>query len=203
MYLVPDTRGVEVDDARLARALIAGEAWAYATTWNRFGPMVFRMASRSLGSEHEAEDLTQEVFYRLFSRAKSLQKPESLHSFVMSFAIRILKWELRRKRTRGWLLFRETKDLPAAPCLGFDPEAREVLRRFYAMLARLKPRDRLVFCLRHMESMTMEEVADAMELSLSTVKRSHERASNRVSRWIQSDTGLVSFLEERCGHRGA
>jgi len=93
-------------------ALIAGETWAHAATWNRFAPLVFNMAWRALGSEEEAEDITQEVFYRLFARVKTLCKPESLRSFIVSFAIRILKWEFRRRRAGRWLTFFTPNDLP-------------------------------------------------------------------------------------------
>ena len=200
LHLVPDSAPVEVGDAELARALIAGERWAPAATWNRFAPMVFGMASRALGSEWEAEDVTQEVFFRLFARARTLNNPDSLRSFITSFAIRILKWELRSKRARSWLSFREPKDIPDSLHAGFDPEARDVLRRFYSMLGRLKPRDRLVFCLRHMDGRTLDEIAEAMELSLSTVKRTHERVNVRVSQWIESDSSVAGFLKERCNH---
>jgi RNA polymerase sigma-70 factor (ECF subfamily) len=204
LHLVPDRPSVEAEigDGELARALIAGESWAHAATWNRYAPMVFGMACRALGSESEAEDVTQEVFFRLFARARTLQRPESLRSFVVSFAIRILKWEMRSRRARSWLSFREPKQLPEPPCAGSDPEARDVLRRFYGMLGRLKPRDRLVYCLRHLDGRTLEEIADAMEISLSTVKRAHERSSTRVSQWIKSDAGLAGYLGEGDAHGG-
>jgi RNA polymerase sigma-70 factor, ECF subfamily len=200
LHLVPDSAPVEIDDAVLARALIADEEWAPAAVWNRFAPMVFRMASRALGNDYEAEDVTQEVFFRLFARAKTLKNVESFKSFVTSFAIRILKWELRRKRARSWLSFREPKDMPETPYVGCDPEARDLLRRFYAMLGRLKPRDRIVYCLRHLDGRTLDEIALAMELSLSTVRRSHDRTSQRVSQWLASEAGLSSFLQQRTPH---
>jgi RNA polymerase sigma-70 factor, ECF subfamily len=200
LHVVPDSAPVEVDDAELARALIADESWAPAAVWNRFAPMVFRMASRALGNDYEAEDVTQEVFFRLFARAKTLQNPESFRSFVLSFAIRILKWELRRKRARSWLSFREPKDMPEAPYVGCDQEARDVLRRFYAMLARLKPRDRIVYCLRHLDGRSLDEIASVMEISLSTVRRSHDRVSVRVAQWIASDAALSTFLQQRVSH---
>jgi RNA polymerase sigma-70 factor (ECF subfamily) len=200
LHIVPDSAPVEVDDAELARALIAEQDWAPAAVWNRFAPMVFRMASRALGSDYEAEDVTQEVFFRLFARAKTLKNAEAFKSFVTSFAIRILKWELRRKRARSWLSFREPNDMPETPYVGCDPEARDVLRRFYAMLGRLKPRDRIVYCLRHLDGRTLDEIASVMEVSLSTVRRSHDRTSQRVSQWIASDAALSAFLQQRSQH---
>ena len=204
LYIVPPGRqGPDADDADLARALMAGEPWAHAATWNRFAPLVFNMASRSLGSQDEAEDITQEVFYRLFARVKTLCKPESLRSFIVSFAIRILKWDLRRKRAGRWLALFEPKELPDTPSGEADPEARDILRRFYRILDELGTRERLVFSLRHLESMTFAEIATAMEISLSTVKRAHARAVLDVTRWIASDKDLAGFFEERQGPYGA
>jgi RNA polymerase sigma-70 factor (ECF subfamily) len=86
---------------------------------------------------------------------------------------------------------------PEPPVSGSDPEAREVLRRFYAVLDQLPARDRLVFALRYLESMTLEEIAEALDVSLSTVKRNLTHASGRVSRWIAADPDLVTFFERR------
>jgi hypothetical protein len=41
-----------------------------------------------------------------------------------------------------------------------------------------------------------------MELSGSTVKRSLVRASNKMSRWIESDLGLAGFLEGKGWDQG-
>jgi len=194
LSLVAEPEDRIVSDSDLARALIAGDSWAQAETWNRFAPMVFGMAARTLGSESEAEDVVQEVFYRLLAKVRSLRNPESLHAFVVSFAVRILKWELRRKRTRNWLSFRQPSTLADVAGEGLDFESRDVLRRFYAFLARQAPRERLVLSLRYLESMTVEEIASAMEVSVSTVKRSLECAKKELSLWIETDLELVGLL---------
>ena len=43
--------------------------------------------------------------------------------------------------------------------------------------------------------MTLEQVAAHMELSLSTVKRALERATSKLSLWIEADPGLAGFLD--------
>ena len=152
---------------------------------------------RALGSEAEAEDLAQEVFYRVFAKADTLRIPEQLRSFIFSFAIRLLKTELRRKRTRAWLSFHRPETLVDLGGELMDMESRDLLRKFYALLDRLSPRHRLVFALRHLESMTLDEVATHMELSISTVKRALERATSKLACWIEADPGLAGFLDER------
>jgi RNA polymerase sigma-70 factor, ECF subfamily len=199
LSLVVDPDAGNLSNGDLGRALVSGAAWAYAETWNRFAPMVFGMAARALGSASEAEDVVQEVFYRVLGKAKSLRNAESLQSFIVSFAIRILKWELRRKRARSWLSFHQPEVLVDLACETLDIESRDLLRHFYAFLANQAPRERLVLSLRYLESMTVEEIAKAMEISVSTVKRSLDRGRRELSHWIETDLALVGLLDGKRG----
>jgi RNA polymerase sigma-70 factor, ECF subfamily len=197
LVVAPDPR--DSSDGELARALVAGRGWAIAQTWQRFAPGVIMFARRALGSEAEAEDVAQEVFYRVFAKSKTLREPERLRSFIFSFAIRVLRTELRRKRARAWLSFHRSETLVDLGGELTDVESRDLLRRFYSLLDRLAPRHRVVFALRHLESMTVEEAAAHMGISVSTVKRLLDRAMTMLSRWIEADPGLAEFLDER-GH---
>jgi len=174
-------------DTELARALIGGDPHAAELAWERYAPLVHRIVSRAIGPDAEVEDVTQEIFYRLFSRIGTLRKPEALRSFVISFAIRIVKWELRRRRARRWLTLSETGEVPDEQLMVMDAESRYSLRRLYALLDRLSTRERLVLVLRHVEGMTLEEIAEAMELSLATVKRGLRRASLRIAQMVDAD----------------
>jgi RNA polymerase sigma-70 factor (ECF subfamily) len=166
-----------------------------AETWNRFAPMVLMTARRALGSRTEAEDVAQEVFLAVFRKARTLRDPDSLRSFIYSFAVRVLKAELRRRKLRGWMPF-----MPEAPVdfgfLTLDVESRDLLRKLYAFLDRLSPRVRLAFILRRMEAMTVEEIAATMDISISTVKRAIAHASARLSRWLEADPGLARLRQE-------
>jgi len=196
--VAPPTRD-HVSDTDLGRALATGAAWAYSETWNRFAPVVFNMAVSALGSPSEAEDIVQEVFCRLARKAKTLREPEHLRSFIVSFAIRVLKWDLRRRRVQGWLTFVPAEALADVLRVSLDVESRDMLRRFYALLSRLGARERLVYALRHVESMTIEETAQAMDLSVSTVKRLQDRATGQLSRWSKTDLELTDLLLRKRG----
>ena len=182
-------------DGDLARGLIAGDTRALAETWRRYSPMVLLLAKRTLGSQSEAEDIAQEVFYRLYRRAKRIENPDSLRSFVYAITVHALKSELYRKKVRAWLLFEQPQALSSLGWKTMDMESRDLVRRFHALLERLPTRERLVFILRRMESMTVEEIAASMAISESTVKRSMTRASERLSRWIEADPGLASVFD--------
>jgi len=177
-------------DVELARALIAGAPWAPQAAFARYSPLVYGIAFRALGRRSDAEDVMQEVFYRFFARVGTLRDPSALRSFVVSFALRIVKWELRRRRARRWLTLSETGEVPDDQLLFVTAASRYALRRLYRLLDQLTTRDRLVLVLRHVEGMTLEEIADALAISLATVKRSLRHASARLSALVDSDMAL-------------
>jgi len=174
-------------DGDVARALGAGETWAAVETWRRFAPMVLRLAKRTLGSPSEAEDIGQEVFCRVYRKVRTLRDPDSFRSFVYTCALRVLQTELQRKKVRAWLSFEQPEWMEIQGASAMDMESRDLLRKFYALLDRLAPRDRIVFVLRRVESMSIEEIAVATALSESTVKRSLARALKRLSGWMEDE----------------
>jgi DNA-directed RNA polymerase specialized sigma24 family protein len=51
--------------------------------------------------------------------------------------------------------------------------------------------------------MTIEETAEAMDLSVSTVKRLQDRATEQLSKWLETDFELTSLLRKKRGTREA
>jgi RNA polymerase sigma-70 factor, ECF subfamily len=199
VQLVPPGGEPVLEDADLARAFANGESWAARAIWNRHAPMVFRLLERALGPDGEAEDLTQDVFLRTFSSLPTLRDIEALRSFIYSVALRTLKWELRRRRVRRILHLSDTGKLPDLPVRGVDSEARQLLARFYTLLAQLRVNDRTAFVLRYMEGLKLEEISERMGVSLATVKRWVSRASKDVSALVEADRELAALFRERGG----
>lgn len=201
LRLVPGREERHFDDAELADALAAGEAWAATATWNKHAPMVFRFVHRALGPTGDAEDVTQEVFVVVFSRAREIRNREALRSFIFSVAVRMLKWELRRRRVRRIFQLSNLGELPDHPVPALDAESRQALRRFYAILDRLGAEERTAFALRHLEGFKLEEVAEALGTSLATAKRRLQRASAIVSRGVEGDPAIAPYAQMGRGAR--
>jgi RNA polymerase sigma-70 factor (ECF subfamily) len=170
------------DDHELVRALRAGEAWAASAVWNTYASRVFRIAARVLGSDNDAEDITQDVFARAFSGIGTLRDPSALGDFILSVALRMVKRELRRRRVRRILHLSDPGHLPEYPVDAPDTEGRDAVARLYAILDQLSAEERTAFVLRYVETMGLAEIAEAMGLSLATVKRRLNRATEYVAR---------------------
>ena len=179
----------------LVDALGRGEPWAAQEVWDRHAPGVRRLMARALGPRPDVEDLTQEVFMRVFSRIGVLRDASALREFVIAVAVNTLKRDLRRRWVRRKVLLSDSGSIPEIEVPGADAEAREALARCYAILDKLNARERAAFVLRYMEERTFEEVAAGLGVSVSTAKRLVSRSSRRVSKHVGNDEGLRSFFD--------
>ena len=193
--LTPRLRLVhEHDDAELVLALRADDPRAPALLWARCSPAVGRLFARTLGPCLEVEDLTQEVFLRVFTRLPSLRDPSALRAFVLSFAMNVLKWELRRRWVRRKVRLSESGRLPEIEGVSVDAEARQALQRCYRIFDTLPTNERLAFVCRYMEEMTIDETAAALAVSTSTAKRWVSRGAAKVADQVARDPDLRGFF---------
>jgi RNA polymerase sigma-70 factor (ECF subfamily) len=199
LHLVTDASDHDLSDVRIVAGLIARDRWAQDAAWHRYSPAIYRFLYRSLGSVQDAEDRTQEVFFCLYSKIDELRRPEALRSFLFATAVRLIRWELRRRRVRRLVALSETGDPPEGYAPAPDHVARRALRRFYAVLDTLTEHERTIFVLRHMEGFTLEEVSDTMGLSLATVKRHLAKASERFSAGAAEEPDLRGWIEQKGG----
>jgi RNA polymerase sigma-70 factor (ECF subfamily) len=179
-----------LDDAVLVRAFVAHEDWAPRAIWDRHAPMVYRLLKRALGSQVDAEDFTQEVFLRTFSKIPALRDGNALRSFIYSIALRTLKWELRRRRIRSILRLSDTGRLPEVAAETDQAQTQNAIRIYYKLLDQLSVNARTAFVLRHMEGMQLQDVATTLGVSLATAKRWVALATKQISRLVDEDGEL-------------
>ena len=184
-----------MDDVQLVAALRAHDERAYTAAWIELGPMVRRLVTRFFGPGADTPDLSQEVFLRLFRRIEELRNPDGLRGFVVGICLGVARNELRRARVRRWVRLSPSGDLPDWPTEGPDLEAREALRRLYAILDGVGAHDRSLFVARFLEKMEIAEVAVAHQLSYGTAKRHVARAVGRITRRMGRDPMLVKYLD--------
>ncbi len=133
---------------------------------------VYRLAYRLTGNSHDAEDLTQEVFVRVFRSLASYQ-PGTFEGWLHRITTNLfLDQARRRERIRFDALPADFDGLLAAPTASpegdyshqlFDPDID-------LALAALRPDARIAVVLCDIEGLTYEEIADVLGLKLGTVR---------------------------------
>ena len=134
--------------------------------YRQFAPMVYRRCKRLLDDPEEAIDAMQEVFILLIRYHGEVQ---SLGTFLHVLATRHCLNQLRAKRRRP-----ETPDSQLAYEIAHSAsgDARTSARATLARLFAPKPEStQLVAVLHYLDGLTLEEVASAVGLSVSGVRR--------------------------------
>lgn len=186
----------EWDDALLACALLEKHPRAARVAWDRFSPMVRRMLRRSLGPQHDLEDVVQDVFLCLFQRVATLRDPRALKAFVIAITVRTTRYTVRRAKIRRWVMLSGTSEAPEAHALSADGNTQHALIHFYRLLDRLHERDRVAFVLRYIEGMAAAEVAEALGVSVPTARRAFTHAWERITLLAQRDPFLRGYLQK-------
>jgi RNA polymerase sigma-70 factor (ECF subfamily) len=184
-------------DADLVASFLSGDAWASAAIWERYHPLVRRILCRAAGPAGDVDDLIQEVFIRLYRKLGTLRDPAALRSFVLTITTRVVQGELRSRWFKRWLRLSDDGAVPEQPSDDTDHESREALRRFYAILDGLAPKQRTVFALRCIEGLELTEVAASAGVSLATIKRWLPRITKRVYAQAERDPVLKAYVLAR------
>ncbi len=184
-------------DVALVEALRRREPQAELAAWNRFATGVDQTLRRLLGPGPDREDLLQEVFIRFFRRVNTLREPGAVRGFLTGICIHVVRAEISRRQRRRWLSLTSTGDLPEPAPTAPDLEGREAVSRYYRLIDKLGGKDRSYFVARTIEGMTLDEVAAAHEVSVSTAQRRINRASKRVATLIKRDPMLARFASDR------
>jgi RNA polymerase sigma-70 factor, ECF subfamily len=189
---------VLVDEADLAQALIEGRRGAAPLAWRRFYPIVISTLRRLLGPGDDLPDLAQDVFARFFAKLRDLRKQGSIRAFVTGIAFRRAREEIKRRRVRrssAGMVLQHLNEISLARIT--DPDRRHAAGRLYGIMSHLSENDRSAYTLRFVEGLELNEIAAALRVSLSTVRRSLRRASEQLDRLVRNDPMLASFSETR------
>ena len=174
------------DDATLVRRCLRGDAAAVRALVERFQGEVFGLSLRLLGHRQDAEDVTQEVFLRVFRSLRRWDSSRPLRPWVMAIAVnRCRTWranQARRPEVVDYL-----QDVAAATPAG---DADELLREIRDALAELRPDYRAVFSLFHEQGRPYDDIAQALGRPVGTIKTWLHRARLEVLERLR-ERGMV------------
>ncbi len=168
------------DEAALVARAKGGDASAFSELVKHYDRRVFRMAKQITQNDDDAEDVLQEAFLKAYTHLDDFQGNSKFYTWIVRIAVNEALMKLRKRRSDRSVPLDEPIDT------GEDEVAREIAvwegnpeetysREELATLLdeaveSLKPAYRTVFILRDIEEMSIEETAEALNLSISAVK---------------------------------
>ena len=166
------------EDRQTMAALAAGDRQAMALLIRRHGPGLRRFLTGVLTTPHEAEDLTQETFLRVWSAASRYDPAlASPATWLYRIALRLAIDRNRRTGFRRFLGLEAVPD-PQDPQPGAERDlaARQILARTHQALSTLPGRQRQALLLRAAVGLTTAEIAATLGISPGAVEQLLVRA---------------------------
>ena len=173
-------------DAALVRRCLTGDPAACRELVERFQADVFTVCQRLLAHCHDAEDVTQEVFLRVFRSLRRWDSARPLRPWVLGIAVnRCRTW--MGKRARGPELADYLHEAPDRRPADDSVELRTEIR---AAVDALRGEYREVFVLFHEQGQSYEEISQVVDRPVGTVKTWLHRARLELLERLRS-RGLV------------
>lgn len=192
-----------LDDGALARLIAVRDAEAVRLVTRRNNQRLFRAAWSVLKNRAEAEDSVQSAYLRAFSAIESFEGRSTLSTWLTRI---VINEALGRKRAATRLrrhfdhssvtvLEDYREKLMRGSTSGTSPDGElmrsQIRARLEQAIADLPSEFRLVFVLREIEGLSIEEVADSLGIVPATVKTRNLRARRRLQQALAPELQAV------------
>ncbi len=201
---------LHMDERALVQQAANGDRHAFETIIQRCNQRLFRIARAVVGNDDEAEDVLQSSYLAAYRSLENFRGESGLLTWLTAITLNESRGRLRKRRP---VVEIEKLDQPSlvVPFPGAipatDPEAEagrtQVRGLLEAEIDALPADFRLVFMLREIEGLNVEETAVQLNLLPATVKTRHFRARQLLRAGLEKRmssglSGVFPFLGVRC-----
>jgi RNA polymerase sigma-70 factor (ECF subfamily) len=180
-------------DAELVKGCLAGDHGAWESIVRQYNSRIYNLAYRFTGRFDEAEDLTQEIFLKVY-RTLGTYRPES--GTLVTWMVRVgrnhmidhyRKFKTERSQTDSLEVeYEKAEENPARfDTPGEALEKSELSDKIHRTLLRLSEDLREAVILRDLEEFTYEEISEMLKVPVGTVKSRINRGRAELARLLR------------------
>ena len=201
-----------VDDSCLAQRVAGGDRSAFEQLMRRYNRRLYRLARASLGDEAEAKDALQDAYLSAYRSIGRFRGEATLSTWLSRLVLNACGERRRRSHRRENIVpilstERAMDSAARVPDGGEQPEqlvARTQIRRVLERkVGELPEIFRVVFMLRSVEELSVDEIAAILAISPETVRSRHFRAKGMLRESLAKEIDLAEadiyeFAGARC-----
>ena len=179
-------------DAELLDLLRAGDRHVFATIYDRFCPVLYRVAFRILNDEDLAKDVLQEAFMMLFEKAN-----ERLIVNLKAYLFQTVKYQCFMHLRAGRISEKHLHQMNliiASNALEEEMDANELQFVLNTSIATLPEKCREVFYLSRIEALSNKKIAERLNISHKTVENQISKALKILHTSVDKFALLISFI---------
>lgn len=147
---------------------------------HRYQNMVWRVCYSFMRNPQDAEDLTQEVFLRVYRSLPHFEGRSSLKTWIYRIALNTCKNEIRHRSRRPQTAESDVQTLadvlPANTTTESEWQKINTRRQLAVAFSRLRPEEYDILTLRDVEERPYTEIAEMLSINLSAAKMRAKRA---------------------------
>ena len=170
-------------DAQLVKAAANGNIQAFQQLFERHQRSIYGLVWRLAGDSNLADDLTQEVFIKLWDVLASFRGESKFSTWLHTVATRVAISELRKQRNWQHLQLTDANDYAEQLTHEEAPDLSTLDR----LMLRLPPQTRAVFVLHCLEGLRHEDVAQELGIAVGTSKAQVHRARSMLEEWLNHE----------------
>ena len=168
-------------DLELIQSIAKGDQDAFRSFYKMFVAKVYNTALSFTKNEQEAEEITQDVFTKVFQNAHQFKGDSSPSTWVYRITVNTSLNLVKKKKRFSFLSLSQTPaEIPAFDHPGILLEQKEKARLLFQVIDTLPDNQKTAFILSFVEELPRQEVADIMQLSLKAVESLLQRAKKNL-----------------------
>jgi RNA polymerase sigma-70 factor (ECF subfamily) len=186
-----------LDDITLVRLISRAQADALSAFYDRHNRLVFSLALNIVRDRHTAEEITLDVFTRVWEKAETYRAEQAkVSTWLTSITRNRAIDELRRREVRPEKYSVEWAEVSptAMPRTNGAERAAELTllrQRVRAAVAELPPEQRQALALAYFKGYSHREIAEALDLPLGTVKTRIRLAMQKLREILHEEQPIV------------
>ncbi|MCX7878330.1 MAG: sigma-70 family RNA polymerase sigma factor [Ignavibacteria bacterium] len=175
------------DDGSLISRFKNGDRKAFDIIVLKYQKKIYGHVYRMVLNHDEADDITQEVFIKIYRSISGFRGDSSLYTWIYKIAVNYtLNYLKKRKSDKTVSMELLPNDIYAnTDKLGDEIDQENRLRLIENAIASLPDQQRTVFSLRYYDKMSYDEISTVMNRSVGAVKANYFHAFKKISDYLK------------------